>query len=69
MVRVRVRVAIRMAVAVNFCRKMRTVQQPQPDDANPNTAESMVKTTGTVPVLYSRLHCFLCIVPAAFGQN
>jgi hypothetical protein len=31
-----------------FCQKTRTVQQPQPDDANPNTAESMVKTC-TVP--------------------
>jgi hypothetical protein len=29
--------------SVNFCRKTRTVQQPQPDGANPNTAEPMVK--------------------------
>jgi hypothetical protein len=29
--------------SVNLCRKTRTVQQPQPDDANPNTAESMDK--------------------------
>jgi hypothetical protein len=27
------------------CRKTRTVQQPQPDDANPNTAESRVKAS------------------------
>jgi hypothetical protein len=26
-----------------FTRKLRTVQQPHPNDANPNTAESMVK--------------------------
>jgi len=29
--------------SVNPCRKTRTVQQPQPDDPNLNTAESMVK--------------------------
>jgi hypothetical protein len=28
---------------VNSCRKTRTLQQSQPDDPNPNTAESMVK--------------------------
>jgi hypothetical protein len=28
---------------VNFCRKTRTVQQPQPDGPNPNSAESMLK--------------------------
>jgi hypothetical protein len=28
---------------VNFYQKTRTAQQPQPDDANPNTAESMVE--------------------------
>jgi hypothetical protein len=28
---------------VNFCPKTRTVQQPQPDGPNPNTAESLVK--------------------------
>jgi hypothetical protein len=27
----------------NFCRETRTVQQPQPNNPNPNTAESMVK--------------------------
>jgi hypothetical protein len=27
-----------------FCQQTRTIQQPQPDDVNPNTAESMMQT-------------------------
>jgi hypothetical protein len=32
-----------------FMSKSRTVQQPQPDDANPNTAESMVENAHRTP--------------------
>jgi hypothetical protein len=33
----------------NHCQKTHTVQQPQPDDPNSNTAESMVKTRTRAP--------------------
>jgi hypothetical protein len=42
------------SASVDFCQKTRTVQQPQPNDANPNTAESMVKTR-TVLALTDRV--------------
>jgi hypothetical protein len=56
----------------NARRKTRSAQQPQPDDVNPNTAESMVKTC-TVPSSDGALQASSEAVPAGlpsvFGRN
>ena len=54
--------------SVNFCQKTRNAQQQQPDGANPNTAESMVKAvrrTGqedkdvTLWFVQVNVHCYV----------
>jgi hypothetical protein len=53
---------------VNFCRITHTVQQSQPDDANPNTAESMVENahrTGMMSVTLAGVLAFTSEYPAA----
>jgi hypothetical protein len=40
--------------SAKFCRKTRTVQQSQPDNPNPNTAESRVKRAPCVVIISTR---------------
>jgi hypothetical protein len=56
--------------SVNSCRKTRTVQQPQPDAANPNTAESMMQTPRACkPNILSENELRAVGVPLEFAAN